>query len=772
MGFVTGSPCYLYPHPLYQSRFPSSYSSQSTFFYSCSRNAGTKRKNVAPMASLQREDPNHGVRCKRRAILFVGLSILPLLQLTARALERVGTRKLARGRRQIIEKAENRDFNLSKDESLLKKPEENQEAKQALQIHAPPNLSDATLNPLQRDAPPNPLQRDVPPNNVLSLLNGLGIFSSGVLGALYALAQREKTAQNAEIESMKSQLKEKEAAIVSSERSFESKLLNEQEERTKQLRKVKVEQQSLLSQLNSANSTITGLGQELKREKRLIEELRFQIQSLETSISMARDDKKALEENLKERLYSITVLQERSNLLSLELKDKEENVRSLSSSLAEKELELNNLNFIYKQTKDELARAHSQIQELELEYLKTQKELESKNSTVDELNSRASSLTFDRDESKRKLDVIQEEYDDLRLSSEEKAALNAKLLGEKEEELQQLKQKLELAINEVSGNQAIISDLTQERDNLRKMLDIELKKVKHLKHELQSTKESLGKSTNEVSDLTNQLQQARELCTELKGEISRAQTQFVEVRESRQRALDEAKLSSEVLAGELTAVKECLTKKEEELQIASHELAGVVENRDSLQKELVDLYKKAETAANDLIEEKKVVSSLNKELQAWEKRILKEKEARKSLEKHLEEATKSLDEMNRKYLILSGELEKANSQISSLKDGKELLYKSLTEQKNISKEARENLEDAHNLVMRVGKERVRLEKRANKLEEGLASAKGEILRLKSQINSSKSLVNNQQQQPKQGEAEGTITVTPRRNSRRKKASSQ
>ncbi|XP_041002133.1 MAR-binding filament-like protein 1-1 isoform X3 [Juglans microcarpa x Juglans regia] len=750
MGFMTGSPCYLHPPPLCQSRLPSS-SSQSTFLYSCSRNAGTKRKNVAPMASLQREDPKDGVHCKRRAILFVGISILPLLQLTARALERVGA-----------------------NESGLKKQEENQEEKQALQIDAPPNplQSAAALNPLQRDAPPNPLQRDVPPNNVLSLLNGLGIFSSGVLGALYALAQREKTAQNAEIESMKSQLKEKEAAIVSSEKNFESKLLNEQEERTKQLRKVKEEQQSLLSQLNSANSTITGLGQELKREKILIEELKFQIQSLETSISMARDDKKALEENLKERLYSITVLQERSNLLSLELKDKEENVRSLSSSLAEKELELNNLNFIYKQTKDDLARAHSQIQKLELEYLKTRKELESTNSTVDELNSRASSLTFDRDESKRKLDVIQEEYDDLRLSSEKKAALNAKLLGEKEEELQQLKQKLEHAVNEVSGNQAIISDLTQERDNLRKMLDIELRKVKHLKHELQSTKESLGKSTDEVSDLTNQLQQARELCTELEGEISRVQTRFVEVRESNQRSLDEAKLSNEMLAGELAAVKECLTKKEEELQIASHELAGMVENRDSLQKELVDLYKKAETAASDLIEEKKAVSSLNKAVQAWEKRILKEKEARKSLEKFLEEATKSLDEMNRKSLILSGELEKANSQISSLEDGKEVLYKSLAEQKNISKEARENLEDAHNLVMRVRKERESLEKRANKLEEGLASAKGEILRLKSQINSSKSLVNNQQQQPKQGEAEGTVTVTPRRNSRRKKASSQ
>jgi len=50
---------------------------------------------------------------------------------------------------------------------------------------------------------------------------------------------------------MKSQLKEKDVAIVSLERNFESKLLNEQEERTKQLRKAKEEQQALLNQLNS-----------------------------------------------------------------------------------------------------------------------------------------------------------------------------------------------------------------------------------------------------------------------------------------------------------------------------------------------------------------------------------------------------------------------------------------------------------------------------------------------------------------------------------------
>ncbi|KAK7816637.1 mar-binding filament-like protein 1-1 [Quercus suber] len=611
MGFFVGSSCFLHS-PLCQSRFlasSSSSSSQPMFLYSCTRNAETKRKNIAPMASMHHEDPNHSVHLKRRAILFVGITVLPLLQLKARALEGLAT-----------------------EESELMKPEEN---------------------------------------------------------------------QNAE---MKSQLKEKEAAIASLERNFESKLLKEQEERTKQLRKAKEEQQTLLSQLNAANRTITG------------------------------------------------------------------NIQNLRSSLSEKELELNNLNFTYKQTKDELAKAHSEIQGMEGEYLKIQKELESKNSMVDELNTIVSSLTFERDDYKRKLDVIKEEYNDLKSSSEKKAASDAKLLGEKEEELKRLKQKLELALNEVSENQAIIADLTQERDSLRGTLDTELNNVKHLKLELQNSQEALGKCRNEVSDLTSQLKQSINLCSELESEISRVQAEFSEVREALQRSLDEAKLSSEVLAGEITAVKEVLKKTNEELQFVSHELTTTVEDRDRLQQELVGVYKKAENVANDLKEEKNVVSSLSKELQTLEKQILKDKEARRSLETDLEEATKSLDEMNRNVFVLSRDLEKANSQISDLEDEKEVLYKSLTEQKNVSREAQDNMEDAHNLVMRLGKERESLEKRAKKLEGELASAKGEILRARSHINSSKAHVNNQQ--PQQEEAEGNVAVTAKKNVRRRKASSQ
>ena len=92
MAFFVGSSCFLHS-PLCQSRFPSSSASQPMFLYSCTRNAETKKKNIAPMASMHHEDPNHSVHLKRRAILFVGITVLPLLQLKARALEGLATSK-------------------------------------------------------------------------------------------------------------------------------------------------------------------------------------------------------------------------------------------------------------------------------------------------------------------------------------------------------------------------------------------------------------------------------------------------------------------------------------------------------------------------------------------------------------------------------------------------------------------------------------------------------------------------------------------------------
>ncbi|KAJ0006954.1 hypothetical protein Pint_29887 [Pistacia integerrima] len=729
-------------------QFPSSSlcSQSSVFLYA--RNAETKRRNrVSTMASLRQDDFDENVSNKRRAVLLVGISVLPFLKLRATALEGLVTNPRTNSRSKLGPPPNPTISGNQETRGIL--PEESV-------LNAPVESQKSEL----------PLQRDPPSNPFLSLLNALGIFGTAVLAPLYALTQKDKKASVATIESMKNRLSEKEASILSLKKEFESKLQKEQEERTKLLKTAKEEQQVLMNQLNSANSTITGLGQELKNEKKLIEELKVQIDSLQSSLLKAGEDKSAVEEKLKEKLDSIEALQDRVNLLSLELQDKNDSVQQFRSSLAEKEMELKNLNSIYKQTKDELVKAEAEVKGLRDELLKNKKELELRSTLVDELNATVSSLIVETDDSKRKIDDVQKEYDDLKLSSEKKAAFEAKLLGETEEELHELKEKHELAQNEVRGSQTTIAKLTQEKDDLKKMLDVELSNVENLKRELATTQETLGKTRNEASDLENQLVQSTNLCSGLESEISRVKADFAEIRETFQKSLDEAKQSSEVLASELTASKELLKKTSEELQIVTHQLAAATENRNSLQKELVDIYKKAEATANDLKEEKNVVASLNNELQALEKQILKDKEARKSLEIDLEEATKSLDDMNRNVLTLSRDLDNANSHISSLKDEKEVLYKSLTEQKNVAQEARENMEDAHNLVMRLGQERDSLDKKAKKLEEELGSAKGEVLRLRSKINSSKLLVNDQH--PQKSEEENNFPDTTKRTGRRRK----
>ena len=84
MGFVMGSSCFLHP-PLRHRHRPSS-SSQCALLYM--RDAEKQRKHRVPMASLSHEgDSNDTIFCKRRAVLFVGISVLPFLSSRARALE-------------------------------------------------------------------------------------------------------------------------------------------------------------------------------------------------------------------------------------------------------------------------------------------------------------------------------------------------------------------------------------------------------------------------------------------------------------------------------------------------------------------------------------------------------------------------------------------------------------------------------------------------------------------------------------------------------------
>ncbi|KAK6795845.1 hypothetical protein RDI58_009300 [Solanum bulbocastanum] len=712
-----------FPHSAFSASSSSLCSSQFIPLLSCPRIAQRCRNKRPVMASMHSENQKGSDFCNRRTILFVGFSVLPLLNLRARALEGLSTDSQGQPQKEETE-------------SILSCNQQ--------------TIQGSAGNPF------------------ISLLNGLGVVGSGVLGSLYALARNEKAVSDATTESMKNKLKDKEDAFVSMKKQFESELLNEREDRNKLIRREGEERQALVNQLKSAKTAVISLGQELQNEKKIAEGLKFEIKGLQNDLMHTKEDKKKLQEELKQKLDLILVLEEKITLLTTEIKDKEVSLQSSTSKLAEKESEVNSLSSMYQQSQDQLMNLTSEIKELKDEIQKRERELELKRVSEDNLNVQLSSLLLERDESKKELHAIQKEYSEFKSNSDEKVASDAKLLGEQEKRLHQLEEQLGTALSEASKNEVLIADLTREKESLRRMVDAELDNVNKLKQEIEVTQESLENSRSEVSDITVQLEQSRDLCSKLEAEVSKLQMELEETRTSLQRNIDETKHGAELLATELTTTRDLLKKTNEEMHTMSDELAAVSENRDSLQTELVDVYKKAEHAANELKQEKTIVATLEEELKFLESQITREKELRKSLEDELEKATESLDEINRNVLALAEELELATSRNSSLEDEREVLQQSVSEQKQISQEAQENLEDAHSLVMKLGKERESLEKRAKKLEEEMAAAKGEILRLRSQINSVKIPVENEEKVEVGEKEKVKATVTAKKTTRRRK----
>ncbi|KAL1199425.1 MAR-binding filament-like protein 1 [Cardamine amara subsp. amara] len=713
MGFLIGSSCFVPSLPLHSRVLPSP--SPSQFGLMCSSNVAKFKRRQPTSASLHREDEYDAASVKRRAFLLVGISVLPFLQLRSPAL------------------ADERD-------NEIKTSKLNQETEVAV-------VSEGTS-----------------PNPFLSLLNGLGIFSAGVLGALYALARQDTATAEETIESLKKQLKDRERALVLKEKDFEARLQHEQEQRKKELEKAKEEQMSLINQLNSAKDVVTGLGRELSSEKKLCEELKVQIGSLQTNLSKAGEDKKALETELREKLDLVERLQDRINLLSLELKDNEEKAQRVSALLAEKESELKNLNSTYTQTSRDLAEAKLEIKQLKEELTRSQRELDLKNSAIEELNTRTRTLVAEKESYIQKLDDVSKDYSALKLTSETRTAADAELISRKEQEIQQLKEKLDHALNDVNENKEKVADITEKYEDSKRMLDIELTNEKNLKHELEGTKKTLQAARDRVSNLEKMLDESRALCSEFESELAIVYAEAKKAKERYEKNLDEEKRNGEILASELAVEKDLLKKAIDELGGLNCELEESSVKNQSLQKELVEIYKKAETTNKELEEEKKTVLALNKEVKAMEKQILMDGKARKSLETDLEEAVKSLDEMNKNASTLSRELEKVNTHVSSLEDEKEVLQRSLVEARNAAKEAKENVEDAHILVLSLGKEREVLEKKVKKLEEDLGSAKGEILRMRSQPNSVKTVNSTD------GKETSDNTVTAKKVVRRKKSS--
>ena len=448
-------------------------------------------------------------------------------------------------------------------------------------------------------------------------------------------------------------------------------------------------------------------------------------------------DKRELQQQLKEKLYSVGVLQEKIELLTLDIREKEDTIRHLSVLLSDKDSKLEQLSSAYQESDNCLTSLESEKKQMQDVILRHLEKLDLQDEMVQELNLELITVVAEKDESVKKLDAVLAEYNNFKSSMEEKEASEAKDLGEREGKIHLLDKQLKSLLDEKKRDKVLIYSLRRERDNFKEVLNVELKNMKIVEEDLRRTKTTLERSRDETLELLKQSKQLERLCSELGDQVYKAQAESREARESLYKKLEEAKKGEELLSKELSSTNDLLIKSDEELRIMSTELTAALQKCNGLEEELVDALRKAEIATSDLNEDKRIISSLKKELMELETQMLGDKEARASLESYLEEATKSLNDLTRHASMLSRELELAHSQVSSVEDENDDLCNIIAEQKQAFLESRVHLEDAYNLVMKLAKERESWIKRGKKLEEELTYAKGEIMRLMRQIKSPK-----------------------------------
>ncbi|PKA63425.1 MAR-binding filament-like protein 1-1 [Apostasia shenzhenica] len=734
-----------------------------------------RKKRVSAMASFTNGDCpiNDGASVQRRVFCFVGVSFLPFFQLSevaAKGRPQVDMASLAGGFANVFLSQRNRskaskfggtklseestfegrqnpnspkliDSEIAafgpeetKEESGVQAPIKTEEEDEAQSAGPAQAIVEAQLPRLSElEITSGKINQSMPQATqsnggtlFVSFLNDFGIIGSGVLGALYA---------------MKSELNKQMRENSSIKEVFNMRLLNENEEHKRQTTRLSEEITSLSSQSASANNIIAALGRELSAEKRLAEDFKAQIDQLGNCVTTAIEEKKMLEALTKEKVEEISALQDKLNLLGTEVKDKEESIQNLNLMLKNRESEYKSLSFTVEQARADLAAANSNAEQFQEDVHKAREELNLKNSFVNDLNDKINLLIDERDEVNRKFCHLKKEYNDFISSVEKKASVVSELITKKDELLQQVEEQLKLALDEVSNKQTMISELTIERDNVKGLLQQEQNDMQKLKNELQTTQEMLTNSSVEASGVSEELRKARTAYEEISSKILDIQDEYNQARKLLNSNLEESMGAAKLLSEKLESAMVVLQRTEEELVSASDELKAAMEERESFKRELVDSYRKLEARTKELQEERKQVENLNRELEVLHERIMKDSEARKTLESDLEEATRSLDEMNDNALLLSKEMENVSSRSSCLETEKEVLFKSLMEQKNSAKKAQENMEDAQNLIIKLGNERQNLEKRSKRLEEELATAKGEILRLRRQISLAQESVN-------------------------------
>lgn len=583
-------------------------------------------------------------------------------------------------------------------------------------------------------------------SNVFGFLNQLGIIGSGVLGALYMLEQKDKAATGSQVEALTFELKENEAAMSSLRHNLEARILLEQEKIMRQAQKAQEEQAVLSNELSSAKRTVKDMQRQLERENKAVEEFEERVERLNADITRVQNDNRTLELELKEKKIKINDLQDNVTLAIANVQEKEKELESLRSSLREREKESAEYSSKAEHMRKSLLQAEAQIKEFQQELESAQKELGLKESSIENLSERLASAVVEREDSKEKLVKLHEELNQNKLKFDKDLVSARQAIFAKQEEVNQLKEKLNIAYEEAKKNDAILSGLQEESSTLKSLLEEEKTNVKCLSTELQRSIESLETLQRKVVTLSSELTTIKQVKAQVESEIARLQNDRDALRDSLEEKVHEAEQTSSNLYSELASVKKALDMARNDLLFLNKKLKDSTVSYENIKEELSQARKTAEMTSAALNEEKKVVAALRRELEASETNLLEEQESRRVLHRDFEEATKSMEDMRNCLVSLSEELEISRSKINSLEVENASLYESMQEEKHLSKELQESAGHANKILMKLGKEKEIYVKKARKLEEELSSAKGEILRLRKQITIKNTALEEAQQQ--------------------------
>eukprot|EP00249_Psilotum_nudum_P022377 c28491_g1_i1 orf=1525-3960(-) len=568
--------------------------------------------------------------------------------------------------------------------------------------------------------------------NGYAFLNSIGVAGSGILGAFYFSKHKAKVASDMAVKDARSKLQAREDAIATLKDQL-CGLMSEKEQALKQSKKALEERATLLDELALVKTVADDLRNRLSDEKTAVQSLEGKVERLQTSVKEAEQQCTTLEERLMAELIKGEKLEDEQEVAKSKIKAKAEEIASLHLVLQEKEKVSEDLCSQLSDMSGLMSNAKCRIQELERETSAVSKDLSERDIVVQHLNSKLATAIAQGEEIEKQLATAQLELDQLKESSRKELEEAHQTLSLKEEETQELTQKLNNVSKEAEKNIKVISDLQQEINALHHMLSVENAAIDRLTEDLNSSTLKLETTRAHIAALSEDLATSRELKEELDQKILDIQTETDKNITSLHQALTQEQTYSSQLKTDLEMAQKELESSKMEINNLEQQTRELEVSYSQLKKELVSSQEVIETTNAALTEHRELTTVTEKQLEFSRRAIAEAKENINLLRADVERARLELDNVNKEVSLLTEKLEVANGKVATLEAEKTLLTESLDRERKLCFALKEKVNQVDMDVAKLSRAKQTSIKKAKKLEGTLASSKGQMLRMKKQI---------------------------------------